>query len=322
MAALGLLVGLLFVAALALGEVAMPLGPALADLAAGRGSAGAMILAQLRLPRAVLATLIGAALGMSGAAMQGLLRNPLAEPGILGVSGLAALGAVVAFYSGLAARAPLALPLGGIAGALLAVLLLYMLAGRGGMLGLLLAGTALNSLAGALVALALNLAPSPYAAYELMFWLMGSLTDRTVAHVGLAAPCILAGGALLLSARRALDALALGEEVAESLGLRLSRVRLRLVLGCALAVGAATAVAGSIGFVGLVVPHLLRPLVGRLPGGLLLPAALGGAALLLAADCAVRLIPTGPELKLGVLTALVGAPFFLAAVLRAGRAGV
>lgn len=317
LAALAVLTLALFLAALAVGQVALPLGPALLDWWAGRDTAGAMILRDLRVPRAVLAVLVGGTLGLSGAAMQGLLRNPLAEPGILGVSGCAALGAVLAFYTGWSAQVPLALPLGGIGGALLAVALLYGLAGRGaGLLTLLLAGAALNSLAGALVALALNLAPSPYAAYEIMFWLMGSLTDRSPAHVWLALPPVLLGAALLLSARPALDALALGEDAAHSLGFALGPVRLRLVLGSALAVGAAVAVAGSIGFIGLMVPHLLRPITGRLPGGLLLPSALGGAALLLAADLAVRLAATGPELKLGVLTALLGAPFFLWLVLR------
>ena len=317
MLALSALVLVLFVASLAIGEAPVPIMPALADLWRGQDSAGAMILRDLRLPRALLAVLVGATLGLSGAAMQGLLRNPLSEPGVLGVSGCAALGAVLVFYTGLSAWAPLALPLGGIAGALLAVGLLYALTGRGaGLLTLLLAGAALNSLAGALVALALNLSPSPYALYEIMFWLMGSLTDRTMQHVWLALPPILLGGALLLSARPALDALSLGEDAAHSLGFSLPGVRLRLVLGSALAVGAAVAVAGAIGFVGLVVPHLVRRVAGRLPGSLLAPSALGGAALVLAADLVVRLAATGPELKLGVLTSIVGAPLFVALVLR------
>ncbi|HYZ62961.1 MAG TPA: iron ABC transporter permease [Acetobacteraceae bacterium] len=313
-------VALLFCASLAAGEVAIPIVPALADLWSGRDSPGAMILRDLRLPRAILAVLVGGALGLTGAAMQGLLRNPLAEPGVLGVSGFAAFGAVLAFYSGWSAAVPLALPLGGIAGAFVAVLLLYGLAGRGaGLLTLLLAGAALNSLAGALVALALNLAPSPYALYEILFWLMGSLTDRSMLHVALALPGVAIGAALLLSGRRALDALSLGEDAATSLGFALGAVRLRLVVGSALAVGAAVAVSGAIGFIGLVVPHLVRPLAGRLPGEILLPSALAGAALLLAADIAVRVVPTGSELKLGVLTAIIGAPFFLALVLRLRR---
>jgi iron complex transport system permease protein len=310
----------LFAASVLIGQVAIPLRPALADLLAGRDSAGAVILRDLRLPRALLGVLVGGALGLCGAAMQGMLRNPLAEPGVLGVSGCAALGAVLAFYSGLSASVPLALPAGGILGALAAVVLLYILTGRGaGLLTVLLAGAALNSLAGALVALALNLAPSPFALYEILFWLMGSLTDRSMLHVWLALPGIAIGAVLLLSARAALDALTLGEDAAESLGFDLAAVRLRLVAGTALAVGAAVAVSGAIGFVGLVVPHLVRPLAGRLPGGVLLPSALAGAALLLLADLAARLLPTGPELKLGVLTSIVGAPFFLVLVLQMRR---
>jgi len=317
---LGAVVAALFVASLLAGQVSIPIRPALADLLAGRDSAGAMILRDLRLPRALLGVMVGGALGLCGAAMQGLLRNPLAEPGVLGVSGCAALGAVAAFYSGLSASVPLALPLGGILGALVAVLLLYALTGRGaGLLTVLLAGAALNSLAGALLAFALNLAPSPFALYEILFWLMGSLTDRSMTHVWLALPGIAAGSALLLSARRALDALSLGEDAAASLGFALGSVRLRLVLGSALAVGAAVAVSGAIGFVGLMVPHMMRPLAGRLPGGTLLPSALAGAALLLTADIVARLAPTGPELKLGVLTSMVGAPFFLLLVLRMRR---
>ncbi|MBV8912259.1 MAG: iron ABC transporter permease [Acetobacteraceae bacterium] len=315
--ALGGLVAALFVVSLAVGPVVIPLRPALTDVLGGRDSAGAMILRDLRLPRTLLGVLVGGSLGLCGAAMQGVLRNPLAEPGVLGVSGCAALGAVIAFYSGLSAALPLALPLGGMIGALLAVLLLYALTGSGaGLLTVLLAGAALNSLAGALVALALNLAPSPFALYEILFWLMGSLTDRSMAHVLLALPGIAIGAALLLSSRRALDALSLGEDVAQSLGFALGRVRLRLVLGTALAVGATVAVAGAIGFVGLVVPHLVRPLAGGRPGAVLVPAALAGAALLLLADIGTRLLPTGPELKLGVLTSLVGAPFFILLVLR------
>jgi iron complex transport system permease protein len=252
--------------------------------------------------------------------MQGLLRNPLAEPGIVGVSGCAVCGAVVAFYSGLSVTLPLALPLGGIAGALLAVGLLYLLAGRhAGTLTLILAGVALNSFAAALTSLALNLAPNPYAAMEIVFWLMGSLADRSLHHVALVAPLMLGGWGLLLGTARALDGLTLGEDTARSLGINLKGVQLQLVLGTALAVGIAVAVTGTIGFVGLVVPHLLRPLGGYQPSRLLLTSALGGAALTLAADIAVRLLTLGPELKLGVVTALVGAPFFLALVHRLRR---
>jgi iron complex transport system permease protein len=318
--ALALLAAGLFAASLLIGRVALPLAGTLADLEQGNWSPAALILVELRLPRALLGVLVGASLGLAGAAMQGLLRNPLAEPGIMGVSGLASFGAVLAFYTGLSARFALALPLGGIAGAGLAVLLLYALAGRAaGVLTLLLAGAAITSLAGALTALALNLSPNPYASFEILFWLMGSLADRSLDHVWLAAPPMALGWLLLGSSGAALDALTLGEETAESLGFALAKVRLRLILGAALAVGAAVAVSGAIGFVGLVVPHLIRPLVGHQPSRLLLPSAFGGAALVSAADIGVRLIQIGPELQLGVLTALIGAPFFLALVLRLRR---
>ncbi len=198
--------------------------------------------------------------------------------------------------------------------------LIYALAGRNSsVLTLILAGVAVNSFAGALTALALNLAPSPYAVLEIVFWLLGSLADRSMDHVALAAPLMAAGWALLLVGGRGLDALTLGEDTAESLGVDLGRLRVLVVLGTALAVGAAVSVSGVIGFVGLVVPHLLRPLVGHRPSRLLAASALGGAALVLAADVAVRILFPVPELKLGVLTALIGAPFFFALVLRSRR---
>jgi iron complex transport system permease protein len=317
---LAVLTTALLIASALIGRVALPLGSAIDDLWQGRSSPAVLILLDLRVPRALLGLLVGASLGLSGAAMQGLLRNPLAEPGVMGVSGLAAFGAVLAFYTGLSGAFPLALPLAGIVGAVFAVGLLYALAGRSSsVLVLLLAGAAITSLAGALTALALNLSPNPYASFEILFWLMGSLADRSFDHILLAGPLMIAGWLLLGTSGRALDALTLGEETARSLGFNLGSVRLRLIAGTALAVGAAVAVTGAIGFVGLVVPHLLRPSVGYQPSRLLVPSAFGGASLILAADIAVRLIQTGPELKLGVLTALIGAPFFLALVLRLRR---
>jgi iron complex transport system permease protein len=278
------------------------------------------ILVSLRLPRLILAVLIGGSLALAGAAMQGLLRNPLADPGILGTSSGAAFGAVIAFYFGAVAVTPLALPLGGLIGAGTAVTLLFLLMGRDASgLTLILAGVAVSSLFGALTALALNLAPSPYAATEIVFWMLGSLTDRSFDHVWLAAPPILIGSALLLRTGRALDALTLGEETAASLGFDLARLRKRIVIGTALIVGGAVAVSGVIGFVGFVAPHVLRPLVKHRPGALLPASALGGAVLLTAADLAVRFTPPGPEIKLGVMTALVGAPFFLWLLMRLRR---
>lgn len=287
----------------------------------GGGAAARLILVEVRLPRALLALAIGAGLGIAGAALQGYLRNPLAEPGIIGISAAAAFGAVVTFYFGLAASFPLALPLGGLIGAAGGVALVHGLAGRGaGTATLILAGVAVNALGGALTALALSLAPSPFATLEIIHWMLGGLTDRSMTHVWLALPFIAAGVALLATLGRGIDALALGEDTAASLGIDLARLRIVLVSGTALAVGAATAVAGVIGFVGLVVPHLLRPLVGHRPGRLLGASAVGGAALTLAADLVARLVLTGREINLGVLTALIGAPFFLTLVLQSRRA--
>jgi iron complex transport system permease protein len=309
-----------FVAELALGPLAIGAGDLWRAALGGGREELRLILYEVRLPRAVLALAVGAALGIAGAALQGYLRNPLAEPGVIGVSAAGALGAVIVFYFGLAGAFPLALPLGGLLGAGLGVALVHGLAGRGsGTVALILAGVAVNALAGALTALALSLAPSPYATLEIIHWMLGGLTDRSLTHVWLAVPFMAAGVALLASLGRGLDALTLGEDAAASLGIDLARLRLTLILGTALAVGAATAVAGVIGFVGLVVPHVLRPLLGHRPGRLLAASALGGAALTLFADLATRLILTDREINLGVLTAIIGAPFFLALVLRQRR---
>jgi len=311
------LVAALGVASLLVGPAGVPPGQALAALVWGDDPLMALVMREVRAPRSLLALLIGAGLGLSGAVMQGYLRNPLAEPGLLGVAGAAALGAVIALQTGLAAAFALALPAAALAGAGLAVALLAALAGpRGGSLVLILAGIGVSALAGAGVTLVLNLSPDPFAASEAMFWLMGSLTDRSWAHVAIAGPLILGGMALLMTQARALSALTLGEDAAASMGVDLARLRLVVMLGLAATVGAATAVAGAIGFVGLVVPHLLRRLVRADPAALLAASALGGAAMVLAADIAVRLILPTRDLKLGVLMALIGAPFFLHLILR------
>ncbi|MBS8227026.1 FecCD family ABC transporter permease [Vannielia litorea] len=316
-ALLGLLTAALFLASLTVGPASLPIGEALSALVAQSDGPATMVMREIRLPRALLAALIGGSLGLCGAAMQGYLRNPLAEPGLIGVSSTAALGAVIAIQTGLTYTAALALPLMALAGAGLAVLAILALAGpRGTALTLILAGVALSALAGALTSLVLNLSPSPYAAAEIVFWMMGSVADRSMTHVALAAPFILGGMALILPLGRGLDALTLGEDAAASMGTRLTRLRLALILGVAASVGAGTAVAGAIGFVGLVVPHLLRPLTGHRPSTLLIASALGGAAMLLAADTATRLILPARDLKLGVVTALVGAPFFFHLVWR------
>ncbi|MBE2276346.1 MAG: iron ABC transporter permease [Rhodobacteraceae bacterium] len=309
---LALLVAALFVASLLIGPAGIGFGDSLAALFRGEGGPVVLVMREIRLPRAILGLLAGAALGLSGAAMQGYLRNPLAEPGLIGVSASAALGAVIALQTGAAAAVALALPLSALAGAGIAVALILLLAGpRGGALALILAGIAISALAAALMSLVLNLSPNPFAGMEIVYWMMGSLADRSMTHVALAAPFILGGGLVLLSLGRGLDALTLGEDAAQSLGVNLPRLRLGVILGTAATVGAATAVAGAVGFIGLVVPHLLRRLVGARPSALLPASALGGAAMLLAADIGTRLIAPDADLKLGVLTALVGAPFFL-----------
>lgn len=319
-AALAGLALVLCLVSMAVGYVPFDVVAAADDWLAGRDTLPALVFAELRVPRAVLGLLVGFSLGLTGAAMQGWLRNPLAEPGIVGVSSAAALGAVAAFYSGLSATLALALPLGGMAGAAVAALLLTVMAARGaGTTTLIIGGIAVNSLAGALTALALNLAPNPYAALEIVFWLMGSLADRGGDQVMLVLPPMLIGWALILSGARALDALTLGEDTARSLGFDLTALRGRLIAGAALAVGSAVSVTGAVGFVGLVAPHLMRPLVGAHPGRLLPISGLAGAVLILAADIAVRLLPTRPELKLGVVTALVGAPFLILLIGRLQR---
>ena len=276
-----------------------------------------LVVQEIRLPRALIGALIGGALGMSGAALQGLLRNPLADPGLIGVSQCAALGAIMVIYFNLTFDAVWVLPAAGMMGALFAAALMQALAGRdSGILTVILAGVAIGSLASALMALAMNLSPNLWAIREITFWLMGSLKDRSNFEIIAAAPFIAAGMALLLTCGRGLEALSLGEETASSLGIGLPGLKIRVVLGTALAVGASVAVAGSIAFVGLVVPHLLRPLVGYRPGPLLWISGIAGALLVVFADMMTRLVPTNQELHLGVLTALMGAPFFLVLILR------
>ena len=305
-------------ASLVIGKVWLPPVVLFDGLAAPKPNLAWLIVTELRIPRTVLALMVGAALGLGGAVLQGLLRNPLAEPGLLGVSGGAALGAVIAIYFGLAARFALATPLLGIAGALVAGALTFLF-GRSGTLTLILAGSAVSGLAAAGLALALNFAPSPYAAYEITTWLLGSVAEKEWRQIALCTPFVLAGWLCLAATPRGLDALTLGEAQAESLGVNLNRLRVLALAGVAFSVGAATAMAGAIGFVGLVAPHLVRPFVGYRPSRILLPSAVFGALLLLVTDIAIRVIPTSAELKLGVLTSLIGTPFFFWLVLRLRR---
>lgn len=320
LAVLAILATILFLLSLTVGPAGLGFGDSIAALFSDKAGAIELIMREIRLPRALLGLMVGATLGLSGAALQGYLRNPLAEPGLIGVSASASLGAVIAIYSGLTIVFPLALPLSALAAAVLAVVVVQALAGlRGSTLTIILAGVAVSSFAGAMTSLALNLSPNPFAALEIMFWMLGSLTDRSMTHVWLALPFMLVGWAMLAALGRALDALTLGNETAASMGIDMRRVQLLAVFGTAASVGAATAVSGAIGFVGLVIPHMLRPLVGARPSRLLPASALGGACMLLAADILVRLVAPGRDLKLGVLTAIVGAPFFLWLVYRTRR---
>ncbi|MGR3489917.1 FecCD family ABC transporter permease [Pseudooceanicola nanhaiensis] len=314
------LVVVLCLVSLTSGPADIGMAESLRALLAGGEGPMTLVMREIRLPRMLLAVMIGGSLGLAGAAMQGYLRNPLAEPGLIGVSGSAALGAVIAIQTGLSAAFALALPLMALAGAFAAVLILLAMAGpRGGSLTLILAGIAISALAAALTSLVLNLSPNPFAANEIVFWMMGSLADRSMVHVWLALPFMALGWVIFGTVGRGLDALTLGEDAAASMGTNLVRLQWGVVIATACVVGAGTAVAGAIGFVGLVVPHILRPFTGGRPGALLLASALGGAAMLLASDIAVRVILPGRDLKLGVLTALVGAPFFLHLVWKVRR---
>ena len=308
---------LTLLSALQVGPVDIDLGKALSDWASEQTSIESLILFELRLPRALLALTIGATLGLAGAALQGLLRNPLAEPGIIGVSNGAALGAVVAFYYGLAGLAWFVLPLGGLLGAMVSVAVIFLLVGRSrSIVTLILAGIAINAVGGALIALALNFAESPYAMQEIVFWLLGSVANRSANDLYIALPFMAFGWLSMLYCGRFLNALTLGEETAVSMGFDVARMRLLLVVGVTASVGAAVSVAGNIGFIGLVVPHLLRPFVGFEPRRLLAASMVAGAILLLVADIAVQLLSDSREMKLGVITSLVGAPFFLFLILK------
>lgn len=290
------------------------------DWATGSDPAAATIVADIRLPRVLSAAIVGAALAVCGAALQALTRNPLAEPGILGVSSGATLGATLTLYFGLAALWSWALPVGAIVGAGLVTALLASAAVRTrGMATLILIGVGLSSLTGALMALILNFAPNPFSLSDLVTWTLGSVANRSLSDLGLTVPFMAAGTVLLLTQRRQLSLLSIGEEAAIAHGLDFRRTQLIVVVATGLATGASVALAGSVGFVGIVAPHLVRPWAGHDPGRTLVPAALAGAIMLIAADMLVRLLPTDTELRLGVVAALAGAPVFLLIVLRRGN---
>lgn len=299
-------------ASLSIGSASVAVLPGLYAFVTGQGGLNAIVIGEIRLPRTLIALAVGAALGLSGAALQGLLRNPLAEPSLTGASQGAALGAASVFYfglfPGLGAIAP---GVAGLIGAAVALILMLALAGSARSHMVIMAGLAISTLSGAALATVLNFAPNPYAMQELVFWLLGSVAERGLEHLWLLLPALLIGSALIISQRRLLSGLSLGDQVARSMGLNYRNGSIMIVLGAAMLVGSSVAVAGSIGFVGLLVPHLLRPLVNHRPERLLIPAALAGAILVCAADMAVRLLPPGRELKLGVLTSLLGAPLFI-----------
>jgi iron complex transport system permease protein len=321
MAGLVVLVVLLALVSLGIGPVRLSPLTVIDALCGGGSDVQQVIVREIRLPRTILAVAIGAILGLSGAALQGLLRNPLASPSLFGAPQSAAFGAVLVIAFGLADVRSYALPVAAIVAAFASVFVLLAVAGRNaGLLILILAGLAISSLAGAATALVMNLSSNPFVALEITFWLLGSLEDRSFRHVMLALPFIVAGAIILLSQRDAFRALSLGEETAQSLGVDVGRLRLWVILGTALGVGGAVAVAGTIGFIGLVAPHLMRPLIGHDPARLLVPSALTGAALLLAADIAVRIIPSTSDIKVGVLTSIIGVPFFLYLIMRERRA--
>ncbi len=315
--ALAVITAGLFFVALHIGPADIDIVQALSESIHQQNTLAAMILSEIRLPRTLLATAVGATLGLAGAALQGLLRNPLAGPGLVGVSTSAALGAVIALYFGWGSIVWFAVPASGMVGAAISVALIFLMAGhKSNVMTLLLAGVAVNAVASSMISLALNFAPNPYAMSEMLYWLLGSIANRSMADFTLAIPFMVLGWLMVLSSGRFLNALSLGEETAQSLGFHLGQQRAILVVGVALCVGAAVSVSGNIGFVGLLVPHLLRPLVGYEPGRLLTASAFGGAILVLLADITVQLISPEKELKLGVVTALVGGPFFLYLIIK------
>jgi iron complex transport system permease protein len=312
------LLALALVLATLLGEVRLTAAQYAEAFRSPSSTPGEIIWA-IRLPRAVAAAVTGAALGLAGAVMQGLLRNPLADPAVLGVSALSGLGSAVAIASGLAVVAG-AVEGAALAGALLAGAVVTALAARfREPEALILFGVSLSAFGGALTSLVFNLSPSPIATSEVLSWLMGSVQSRDWGDILWAASPMAIGAALCAYAARGLTVLTLGEETAQVSGLPMARLRAAAVAGAALLTGASVAMAGIIGFVGLAAPHLVRGGADNDPGRTLLPSAVMGGALVAAADLVSRIIPTESELKLGVVTALFGAPLFALVAWRASR---
>jgi len=323
---LALLLPVSIAIAIAVGSVSLPLGGVLGSLATHVGlpslgaaplsSAAEAILWSVRLPRVLIAALVGGGLAVVGACLQSIFRNPMADAGLLGVSAGAGLGAVVAVHFGWAASVFFALPLAAFAGAMAAVLLVYALAhgsGRPTLHGLILTGLAVSALASAGMSILL-VATEEFRVKTVLFWLAGGLEGRSWSHLQLAAGFILTGCVLLVLLARPLDVLSLGEVEAASLGLPVHATRLVLFALASLVAGAATAVAGSVPFVGLMAPHALRPQVGPLSRHLLPASFLGGAVLVVFADLAARTLSDRLDLPLGSLTAFIGAPYFLLAL--------
>ena len=294
----------------AIAHLLLPLGP-IWELHRTDPGVATLLVTELRLPRTLLALGYGAVLGLTGAALQALFANPLASPDITGSSSGAALGAVVGSYW-LGVSSPLALAAWGGGGAVLALGLLLLLAGRRATgPTLLLAGLAISLAAGAATSLVLALAPSPFAFYDSFEWLMGSFVDRSLPQAAVALLPAAVCSALLLRRSRALDVMALGDDVAASLGYRPRQLGVEVIILSAVAVGACVSVCGAIGFVGLIAPFAGRLMSAGHPGRALLPSSAIGALLLLLADLAVRLAPAGRTIPVGVLTTVVGTPLFI-----------
>ena len=314
------LIFILFVISLTTGKYNFSLLEVISEITSDKASVFSLILLELRLPRALIAIITGATLGVSGAVLQSLLRNPLASPGIIGSSSGAALFSVIVLYFGLHTWAQWILPIAGMLGALTAMALVFIMVGKDtSITSIILAGVAVTTIATACISLAINLAPSPYAIREIALWTLGDLSKVSLSGLWIMLPTTILGWAMLVGCGQSLNALSLGENTASSMGVNVSSLRWRIFIATSLAVGASVATVGSIGFIGLVVPHLLRPLVGYEPKKLLFISGLGGAVMLLLADIAVRLIPTNTPLQVGVLTAIVGAPFFLYLIVKSRK---